>query len=361
MRPILPAMPPLDVPSHASPSGTGQFPAAERESFATEELAVVLSHYDIGVLQSVAKFPRGSRKAPKLLITSECGRFILKRRARGKDDPQKVAFAHALQAFLAEKQFPLPQLIATRTDGQSMLQWQGAVYELFEYISGQAYPQTLEATYDSGRVLGLFHKLLETFVSAYDCPTASYHNQRSIEQAFTTISAKDAALHLMLQTLQQLYREAAQRGEDNGIASWPTQYVHADWHPGNMLFRENHVVAVIDYDSCRRLPRIIDIANGALQFSIITAGEDVGSWPDYPDESRFKRFIRGYDQLTLLSRAEVRVMPALMVEALIAQSILPMAVSSSMRSDAAAFLRMVERKVNWLMQSAGKLVDLLEI
>jgi Ser/Thr protein kinase RdoA (MazF antagonist) len=83
-----------------------------------------------------------------------------------------------------------------------------------------------------------------------------------------------------------------------------------------MLFRDNHVVAVIDYDSSRQLPRIIDIANGALQFSIIGGDEDVSKWPDYLDESRFKRFIRGYDEVMLLSDAEIRAMPWLMAEAL---------------------------------------------
>ena len=71
-------------------------------------------------------------------------------------------------------------------------------------------------------------------------------------------------------------------------------------------------VAVIDYDSARLLPRIIDIANGALQFSIIGGDEDVLKWPDYPDESRFKRFLRGYDEVMLLSQAEIRAIPPLM-------------------------------------------------
>ena len=34
-----------------------------------------------------------------------------------------------------------------------MLQWRGGVYELFEYIPGTGYPQTLESTFDAGRVL----------------------------------------------------------------------------------------------------------------------------------------------------------------------------------------------------------------
>src|SRR5438270_1262523 len=128
----------------------------DREQFATDELAIVLSHFDIGIVESITEYPRGSRKAPKLLIGAEQGKFLLKRRARGKDDPFKVAFSHALQLYLASKQFPLPHLVGTKKTNNSMLQWRNSVYELFEFIPGQAYPQTLEATYESGRVLSLY-------------------------------------------------------------------------------------------------------------------------------------------------------------------------------------------------------------
>src|SRR3982751_5407004 len=95
--------------------------------------------------------------------------------SRGKDDPFKVAFTHALQLHLANKQFPLPHLIGTRRDNNSMLQWRNGIYELFEYIPGQGYPQTLESTFESGRVLSLYHKLLEGFKSEWKPPTGSYH------------------------------------------------------------------------------------------------------------------------------------------------------------------------------------------
>src|SRR5580693_6513652 len=105
--------------SGASPIGTGASGTGQtrqtgaREAFSSEELAIVLSHFDIGIIDSIVDYPRGSRKAPKLLIVSEQGKFLLKRRARGKDDPFKVAFTHALQLYLSNKQFPLPHLIGT--------------------------------------------------------------------------------------------------------------------------------------------------------------------------------------------------------------------------------------------------------
>jgi Ser/Thr protein kinase RdoA (MazF antagonist) len=351
-------------------SGTGQTRAGGvRETFTVEELAVVLSHFDIGVIDSVTEFPRGSRKAPKLLIVSEQGKFLMKRRARGKDDPFKVAFCHAIQLYLASKQFPLPHLIGTRKENNSMLQWRNGVYELFEYIPGQGYPQTLEATFDSGRVLALYHKLLEAFKSEWKPPTGSYHMAPAVEQGLRSITtqlppglnARAEQIMPVLTFLLQSYSEAAGAVEKQGMENWPKQIVHADWHPGNMLFRDNHVVAVIDYDSARLLPRIIDIANGCLQFSILGGDEDVGKWPDYPDESRFKRFLRGYDEVMLLSQAEIATIPHLMIEALIAEAVFPIAATGQFgRMDGLAFLGMVTRKVKWLQKNAKMLIELAE-
>jgi homoserine kinase type II len=354
--------------STLSGSGTGSLRRGDREIFGTDELAIVLSHFDIGVIEAVAEYPRGSRKAPKLLIQSEQGKFLLKRRARGKDDPFKVAFAHALQLYLASKQFPLPHLIGTRKDNNSMLQWRGGVYELFEYIPGQSYPHTLEATFDAGRILSLYHKLLLDFKSQWQPSTGSYHMAPSVESGLRAIPQALAANHpngpaivKMLSFLLESYRYAADRVESLGIDGWPKQIVHADWHPGNMLFRENHVVAVIDYDAARLQPRVIDVANGALQFSIIGGDEDVTKWPEFIDESRFKRFIRGYDEVMVLSEAEVQAIPWLMAEALIAEAVFPIAATGNFgRLEGLSFLQMVQRKVYWMTHHAPQLVDLAE-
>jgi homoserine kinase type II len=362
-------MPSEQSASQSVASSAGRLPqGGQRETFTADELAIVLSHFDIGVIDSIAEFPRGSRKAPKLLIVSEQGKFLFKRRARGKDDPFKVAFTHALQLFLAAKQFPLPHLIGTRRENNSMLQWRNGVYEMFEYIPGQGYPQTLEATFDAGRVLALYHKLLEDFKSEWRPPGGSYHMASAIEQGLKTIAAnlpvgpnnENADVHHLLSHLLKSYRKAATTAHQEGIEAWPRTIVHADWHPGNMLFRDNRIVAVIDYDSARLLPRVIDIANGLLQFSIIGGDDDVAKWPDHLDENRFKRFAAGYDQVTLLSEAEIKVIPYLMIEALIAEAVFPIAQTGSIgRLEGLPFLQMVLRKVSWMEQNYEKMTKLL--
>jgi homoserine kinase type II len=242
------------------------------------------------------------------------------------------------------------------------------VYELFEYIPGQAYPQSLESTFDSGRILALYHKLLLDFKSEWQPSSGSYHlapaveaGLRSIPQNFAANQPDSESITALLNFLLESYRYSAEMVEHLGIETWPKQIVHADWHPGNMLFRDNHVVAVIDYDAARLLPRIIDIANGALQFSILGGDEDVEKWPEYIDESRFKRFLRGYDEVMLLSQAEIRTIPWLMVEALIAEAVFPIAATGTFgRMDGLPFLKMVQRKVYWMTHNAPHLIELAE-
>ena len=56
-----------------------------------------------------------------------------------------------------------------------------------EYIPGQSYPHTLESTFDSGRVLSLYHKLLHDFRSEWQPASGSYHAAPSVEQVLKLI------------------------------------------------------------------------------------------------------------------------------------------------------------------------------
>jgi len=345
--------------------------AAGRDRFATDELAIVTSRYDIGEIDSIKEFPRGSRKAPKLMIRSNLGTYLLKRRAAGKNDPFKVAFCHNLQLCLASKQFPLPHLIGTRKDNNSMLQLNGHIYELFEFINGTSFDNTPETTADASKTLALFHKLLRDYQPQYEPPKGSYHAARAVARSFDAIpitlakidASKPEHLQQNLNMLQDSYNDAARRCNEMGLLDWPTQVIHSDWHPGNMLFRGSRVVAVIDYDAARIQQRVLDVANGALQFCIIGGKDDPASWPSHLDETRYKQFLAGYDLVPscVVTRAELKVIPWLMIEALIAETVIPIAATGTFACiDGAGFLMMIERKVRWLQEHADHLANILD-
>lgn len=340
----------------------------QREKLSAEELAIVLSHYDLGLVQEVREFARGSHRAPKVTIRTDRGRFILKRRPAGKNDPYRVAFAHELQNYLAKKNFPLPHLIGTKEGNISMLRLGDHVYEVFEFIPGERYDGGLVATYEAGKVLGLYHRLVREYHPKWTPPRGHYHNSPVVRQqlkeipvrlpAKVPIDGKEKELESVCAQLRDTYDNAAVRIDKLGLPKWEMQIVHSDWHPGNMLFREGHVVAVIDYDAARIQPRITDMANGVLQFSLQTGSRDPETWPAEPDESRSRRFIRGYDEMDQLSLAELDTIPLLMVEALIAEVSQPIWTHGTFaRIDGFRFLKMVVRKTDWLMKFGKQLTQ----
>ncbi len=341
----------------------------ERKTFDAVELAACLSHYDLGTIHSIKEFPRGSRRSPKVIIESERGRFLFKRRARGKDDIKKVAFAHQIQLHLAGENFPLPNLITTRPDNNSMLVLNEQIYELFEFIQGVGYDGSLDATFDAGRILGLYHKLLVNFQSDFPPPKGSYHGAIAVGEAILdTIPSlplesrpEPDVLMETVKFLERAYLHCAADADKAGLKDWPAQIVHGDWHPGNMLFRDKLVAAVIDYDTARFQQRVIDLANGTIQFSIIGGSEDPSDWPDYPDKTRLKQFLLGYDSVNVISKAELQVVPLLMCEAMVAEAVLPIAATGSFgRMQGFPFLQMIRRKVKWVLDHLDEIVSVLK-
>ncbi|MBT3278315.1 MAG: phosphotransferase [Phycisphaerales bacterium] len=340
----------------------------KRSTFGAEELAIGLSHYDLGIIYSIAEFPRGSHRAPKAIVECQNGKYLFKRRQRGVEEIQKVAFTHQIQLALAEQNFPLPHLLGTCDENNSMLVFNDHIYEVQEFIQGSGFDGSAKSTEQSGHALGLYHKLLENFQGDWEPPTASYHNAKTIFESIHKAadklpkgSGEDPPIGETITVLANAYRKSAQEATDLGLKKWPRQIVHGDWHPGNMLFRKQMVAAVIDYDTARLHQRIIDVANGALQFSILGGGDDPRKWPRQLEVTRFQRFLRGYDSVNVITTDELRAIPFLMCEAMIAEAILPIAAAGKFhRFDGGVFLTMIRRKVEWILKHQEQLAGILD-
>lgn len=340
-----------------------------RATFTDDEFAAVMRHFDIGPVEHRQDFPRGSHESAKMMIRTDRGKFLLKRRPRGKDEPMRVAFSHELQNYLAEQGFPLPHLVGTQRTNHSMLRHADAIYELYEFIPGEGFDHTPASAAESGRMLAVFHRIVARFHSQFRAPEGSYHDAARTRTLLTRIgerlpespaapsaAGQVAAVAQLVNRLRAAYDIAANDANAGGVLTWETQIVHSDWHPGNLLFHQQRIVAVLDYDSSRILPPATDVANGALQFSLRTGGRDPTQWNADCDMDRFRAFLSGYDATRRITSAELAVLPALMIEALISEAVGPIAAAGHFaRLDGFAFLRTILRKVLWLRENAHAL------
>jgi len=338
--------------------------------FSSEELVRVLSHYDVGVIHQIKSLSGGNRRAPKMVVVSDQGKFLLKRRPRGKDDLYRVAFAHAVQSHLAEKAFPVTTLLATRSDSNTILQLNNHIYEFFKFVSGTRYDGSPEATIDAGRQLANFHRHLADFAHEFKPLQASFHDSSIVRTHLRTIGSDRMArpsgkLQATAEALTILYNESSIQVNQLGFDSWPKQVIHGDWHPGNMLFSKHKVAVVLDFDSIRVAPAVVDLANGTLQFSIVGGRPNPADWPDYFDQDKLQQFLAGYKKIsahetTLLDEYKLKALLDLMIETMIAEAVLPIAATGFFgHLHGTDFLLMIRRKAEWLNKNRDQLTELI--
>ncbi|MBM4024334.1 MAG: hypothetical protein FJ280_02865 [Planctomycetes bacterium] len=331
--------------------------------FSSEELVRVLSRYDIGIVHRVKPLTAGSRRAPKVLVTADKGVFLLKRRPRGRDDLQRVTFAHAVQQHLAGRSYPVPSLLTTTDEPTTALSLENHIYEFFHFVTGSRYDGSLEATREAGRQLALFHKHVADVGGREEPSPLCFHDSALVRRHLKLIGGARATaggrgpgstrvpspLVAVVQELLLRYDKSSVRVNELRFGTWKRQLVHGDWHPGNLLFAGHKIVAVVDFDSIRRAPPATDLANGMLQFSIVAEGADPSDWPAHFDRDRVLQFLAGYREVIRLSERKRYGLVDLMIESMIAEAVLPVAATGSFGQHSGLdFLRMILRKTKWL-------------
>jgi Ser/Thr protein kinase RdoA (MazF antagonist) len=334
--------------------------------FSSDELAEVLSHYDIGKIRKVMRLIGGSSRAPKIVVTTGRGRFLLKRRSQGKDDVYRVAFAHAVQTHLAKRYFPVAPLLTTRDQVSTILQLRDNIYELFKFVGGVRYNGSAEATIDTGRQLARFHQYLANFEFEWEPLKASFHDSATMRGHLKMVASdsspgEDKHLPEVGEQLMTLYNASSVRVNQLGFDSWGEQVVHGDWHPGNMLFDKDKLVAVLDFDSVKIAPPITDLANAMLQFSLVGYHPNPADWPDYLDQAKLVQVLEGYREVIKLDKNHLDSLLDLMVETMIAEAVLPIAATGFFGNlTGLDFLRMIYRKARWIDENRETLTAAIE-
>lgn len=340
-------------------------PGEGRARFSLAEVTEVLGRFEIGGIRRATEYPAGSRRAPKLLVETEAGRFLLKRRSLARHPLPRIRFAQSLQRTLGRAGFPIAALLALRGGDETLLIHEGHAYELFRFIEGTRFDRSDRSCMQAGEVAALLHRHLAGH-AAEDLEPASFHRSPTVIAALRAAAASVAAadpaadaagLDATIAALSYDYAEASAKVEAAGFAELPVLTLHGDFHPGNLLYSGDRVAAVLDFDSARHEPRIVEVANGMLQFAQLgRRGVPPLEWPAKLDRVRLAAFLAGYSGATGddLSRAERSMVPWLMIEAMIAESIIPVANTGSFADlPAGPFLATVVRKCGWVRERAA--------
>lgn len=345
--------------------------AHERAQFSAGELAIVCARYDLGDVRTIRPFLAGSRASAKALIAADRGVFVLKRRAAPPAGADRVDWLHRIAAShevalrLAAIGVPVPRLLGTRDDHNTMLHVGEHVYEMYAYVDGRTYDRTPSAAGAAGELLARCHRAMRDISPAWTPPRRSYHAHAQLPGV---LRALPATLNLpesveLAEDLADRYQRASAMATQAG-ADRAEQVVHGDWHPGNLVYgAEARIAAILDFDSISTAPVPADAANGALQFALRRRPLENPAPNRAPfavdfDPALFRAFWAGYRAADPAVAAAFpwEAVPWLCVEAIIAETALPIAATGRFgRFAGHGVLRLARRTAAWLESHATTL------
>jgi Ser/Thr protein kinase RdoA (MazF antagonist) len=220
-----------------------------------------LRHYELDQPRIASSFP-GERN-DNFLVEDSAGRRLVVRRFRRNPGRARIAFQLDVQEHLSREGVPTAAIVATR-DRRRITPGEPPCVA-FEYVGGAHYAFTSFAQLKAAaRTLAHLHDALDT-LRIDDVPTAmNPHVERwwqllghEIEALGATVRPHDLAL--LQRTVAELDLDACAR--------LPAGFVHGDFHGRNLIFRQDEVAAVLDFDVVHRTVRAVDVARSLLAFA----------------------------------------------------------------------------------------------
>lgn len=324
-----------------------------RQQLSQREIDGVLKHYRVGDVRNIRELPEGSLYSPKVVLDTERGPLLLKRRARGLDMPALVAFGHEVLLGCQAQGLCVPPLIGTEGENASFVQFSDHVYELFVFIEGQRFDQSNpNHAFAMGALLHETHTAMDRVKATF--PPATEPETIDLSRLQLLKSIEHLLPPKLSEDLPRMLGYAHELAQANAVQ---TGIVHGDWHPGNMIFVGDTLVAVCDFDNTRVGSRLRELAQSLVHVSMITpkpgqSGMDV---PAEADVVRLGAFWNGYREGggTAQARTVIGLMPGVMIDEALAS------LGPNPGEQHGAMLNAVWRKAAWIDQNQTRVIERL--
>jgi Ser/Thr protein kinase RdoA (MazF antagonist) len=209
----------------------------------------------------------------------------------------------------------VPRLLIYKNDAQenspndqTTIRIGSDVYALFEYIEAREYHKRVSQITDAGRKLGLIHGGLEDLGSVLE----NISRRKTIgvkKEWLEKIKEYGKKRRDIGAEVIAILKETTGDIESQDLKE--TQF-HADYHPGNVLFDDEGVLAVLDFEAVfKHGHRILDLSFAAYNFGM-KYHPTTWKLKDI-DVERFQSFLKGYHEAAPLTSTEIVLLPEALI------------------------------------------------
>lgn len=230
------------------------------------------------------------------LVETTQGKFVLSERTL-RVDPQFFIWEYTLMDELRARGFlTAPQIYKTK-NGKIFAEKGSGFYTLYEYKAGEKAPWgavSIEKLLNAAKTQAKYHNAVQSIEprgrelnnSERQYPLGDILNVTDMRRWF--YKARDALpeeipdrhrnaiqyFRSHFDLLESQFDKIENNAPPEGYASLPQLIVHGDYNPNNLLFIGDDVSGLIDFEYTRKTSRLMDLANGFIEYLSGAAGSD---------------------------------------------------------------------------------------
>lgn len=215
---------------------------------------VIADNYDLGDIGEPYPMPGAhQRRHRKFVIETDAGRFLVKTYERNASVLDDLRFQHHLAGHLLKNGLPVARIKPTQ-DGRTIVEHDDWAIELQKFVEGDMMTVTPHQLRAAALALGRFHEVCRDF----PCPPRDGRKWRFSEVPRDLFAAlyesaqkepgDSGQLDAACNRLALFLREASSELDWDPRSHFETGLIHGDWHSGNLLYRGDTLVAILDLE-----------------------------------------------------------------------------------------------------------------
>lgn len=265
-----------------------------------QDVRKVVDEAQLGTPQQIVPINSGIANGTYEVATDK-GNYIVRKLSAynpaSRYATSSLSLRHAVGEYLATCGFPYETpRCETNAYGKKVFPVNGAFYEAYKKIEGDInWNLTDNQIREKAAALARYHAAVAGQDFGYrDLKTQSLENILGDFKSLKDRTVKNPVIDALQKDNIYLYERFAQDIEKN-VSQVPQDSIllHGDFHSGNVVYKKNRLIGIIDFDNVSYGPRVFDIAYAA------------------PSDGRYDNFIYAYHTENPLTEAERVIFPTI--------------------------------------------------
>lgn len=224
---------------------------AVKTIFSKEDLSKILLSYNLGKLKRIKPLKLGAVQTNLLLETTK-DKFVFRYYENRQE--KYALFEVTILQYLSSNSYPCPAPIKD-IHGNLVGEYENKPFAIFEFMKGEhrksVNPKLI------AQAIGKLHKITIGYKPKYFEVRDTY-DQKSCWKNANSNTKKIKSKYEAKERLQWLNAELGKLRFSNNL---PRGVCHCDTHPSNFLYKNEKLVAVLDFDDASYISPLYDIAN----------------------------------------------------------------------------------------------------